>query len=172
MTVQFIRPFYEALARSSATQRQFDSHVKVLSPLCCDKTLYSASGHQKLPLQEEPAVKVQECRRGHLQTGQPSLYASRIKPCVDFSHSCRMGFNEPISSFLALRQLDIHDYSDFNWHSSDMSTRKQKHDSSCNLYWILTIASAGWGATNSTRYRLEHGTIVVSQQTIAFTLMN
>jgi len=114
VTVQFIRPFYEALARSSATQRQFDSHVKVLSPLCCDKTLYSASGHQKLPLQEEPAVKVQECRRGHLQTGQPSLYASRIKPCVDFSHSCRMGFNEPISSFLALRQLDIHDYSDFN----------------------------------------------------------
>ena len=29
---------------------------------------------------------------------------------------------------MALRQLDISDYSDFNWYSSDKSTRKQKHD--------------------------------------------
>ncbi|OAA71129.1 hypothetical protein LEL_09720 [Akanthomyces lecanii RCEF 1005] len=29
---------------------------------------------------------------------------------------------------MALRQLDTNDYSDFNWYSSDKSTRKQKHD--------------------------------------------
>ena len=29
---------------------------------------------------------------------------------------------------MALRQVDTNDYSDFNWYSSDSSTRKQKHD--------------------------------------------